>query len=406
MSQRRGRGEGGIWKRPDGRWEGRLDLGYIDGRRRTKALYGRTRMDVADKLHKARQAQSEGALATDERMTVGRWLDHWVAVVLVNRVANGTLTEVTMDHYADCVRLHLKPVLGRHRLSKLTAADVDALIAARRERYAPNSLRIMRATLRKSLRDARRSGFFVPSGAIDLSEPVSVPRRAKAWLDQEAARQLLVGIACDRLEALYVTTLSLGLRRGEALAIKWDDLDLTKRTMRIHRSLKRVRNRPLPDGSYPDGNSTRLVEGSPKTEGSSRTQPIPDRVAEVLRRHAIRQKEERLAAGVAWQDTGFIFTTPIGTPIDPDNVSKYFSAACNRAGLGHRNIHQLRHSAASILLAQGVPLHEVSRFLGHSTISVTMDVYGHLAEEGLRGAAEAMGIALWGQAAAESDTAP
>ena len=143
MTRRRGRGEGGMWQRPDGRWEARLDLGHVDGKRRGKAIYGRTRREVADKLHEARQAHGEGTLVTDERMTVGNWLDHWVGVVLVNRVANGTLTEVTMNHYSDCVRLHLKPVLGRHRLSKLTPADIDALIASRRERYAPNSLRIM-----------------------------------------------------------------------------------------------------------------------------------------------------------------------------------------------------------------------------------------------------------------------
>jgi integrase len=125
---------------------------------------------------------------------------------------------------------------------------------------------------------------------------------------------------------------------------------------------------------YPDGLKTRLVEGSTKTEGSARTQPLPDRVLEVLRRHEVRQKEERLAAGAAWQDNGLVFTTPIGTPIDPDNASKYFSELCKRIGLGHRNLHQLRHSAASLLLAQDVPLHEVSRYLGHTTISVTMDV--------------------------------
>lgn len=401
MAYRRGRGEGSIWRRSDGRWEGRLDLGLVEDKRRSKAVYGRTRKEVIERLHKAHQDLRDGTLVTDERMTVGRWFEHWVDVVLVNRVANGTLSEVTRNHYADCVRLHLKPVLGRHRLSKLKPADIDALVAARRDRYAPNSLRIMRATLRKSLRDARRSGFFVPGAAIDLSEPVSVPRRAKGWLEQEAARQLLLGIAGDRLEALYVTTLSLGLRRGEVLAIKWEDIDLENRSVRIHRSLKRLRNWPLPDGTYPDGNRTRLVEGSPKTESSSRTQPLPDRVVEVLRRHAVRQKEERLAAGTIWHDTGFVFTTPIGTPIDPDNLSKYFTTACRKAGLGHRNIHQLRHSAASILLAQGVPLHEVSRFLGHTTISVTMDVYGHLAEEGLRGAAKAMDDALWGESTAK-----
>lgn len=402
MAGRRGRGEGSITRRTDGRWEARLDLGYVDGKRRYKALYGRTRKEVAEMLHHARQSQAEGTLVTDERMTVGRWLEHWVDVVLANRVANGTLTEVTRNHYSDVVRLHLKPVLGQHRLSKLTPAHIDSLIASRRERYSPNSLRIMRTTLRKSLRDARKSGFFVPTAAIDLSEPVSVPRRAKAWLDQEAARQLLDSLEGDRLEALYVTTLSLGLRRGEALGLRWDDIDFAKRSVRVHRSLKRVTNQPLRDGTYPDGQRTRLVLGEPKTEGSSRTQPLPDRVVDVLRRHEVRQKEERLAAGAAWNQTGFVFTTPIGTAIDPDNVSHYFSVACKKAGLGHRNLHQLRHSAASILLAQGVPLHEVSRFLGHSTISVTMDVYGHLAEEGLRGAARAMDDALWGSAASRT----
>jgi integrase len=396
---RRGRGEGSITKRADGRWEARLDLGYVNGRRRYKALYGRTRKGVSEQLHQAKQSQAEGTLVTDERMTVGKWLDHWMDVVLANRVANGTLEEVTRNHYSDVVRLHLKPVLGQHRLSKLTPAHIDGLIALRRERYSPNSLRIMRTTLRKSLRDARKNGFFVPSAAIDLSEPVSVPRRAKSWLDEAAARQLLASIEGDRLEALYVTTLSLGLRRGEALALQWSDIDFAKRTVRVHRSLKRVTNRPLMDGSFPGGQRTRLVVGEPKTEGSSRTQPLPDRIVEVLRRHEIRQKEERLAAGATWSHTDFVFTTPIGTAIDPDNVSHYFSTACKRAGLGHRNLHQLRHSAASILLAQGVPLHEVSRFLGHSTISVTMDVYGHLAEEGLRAAARAMNEALWGGSA-------
>jgi len=396
MNRRRGRGEGSIKQRADGRWEARLDFGCVDGKRKQKSLYGRTRKEAADNLRKAQQQLEEGTLLLDERMTVGDWLAHWIDVVLTNRVENGVLSESTYYSYADTVRLHLKPSLGNYRLSKLTAAHVDAFIASKRSNYSKNSQRIMRSTLRKALNDAIKAGHLIRN-VVDTSEPVKVSRRAQSFLTVDEAQRLLAAASGNRLAALYVVVLSLGLRKGEALALRWEDLDLDAGTVIIRRSLKRLRNRPLADGSYPDGRKTRLVSGSPKTENSWRTLNLPERVVAALRGHRRRQAAERLAAD-AWADDGLVFTTPVGSPIDPANFGKYLSAVAERAGLGHCNPHRLRHSAATILLAAGVPLHEVADVLG-DTQEVAKTVYGHLTSERRRAAAVAMGDALWGQPA-------
>ena len=405
-SRRRGRGEGCIRHRADGRWEAILNLGYVDGKRKVKPLYGRTRKEAAEKLRAAQASLDEGSLVRDERLTVGRWLDHWIENVLANRVGNGSLAESTYNSYRATVERHLKPGLGHLRLTKIAPSDVDVLISKKRNTtsrrgkpFAANSLRIIRSTLRKALRDAQKAGH-VARNAADLSEPVSVSRRAGEWLDIEEARALLRSVEGDRLEALYVVILSLGLRRGEGLALAWDDIDLDRATVLIRRSLQRIGNKPAPDGTYPDGRN-RLVFTSPKTESSWRTRRLTPQCVAALRRHKARQAEERLKA-TSWKDHGLVFTTPIGTPIDPDNFAKDFVKQCEAAGLGHRNVHQLRHSAVTILLAQGVPLHEVSDFVGHSSITVTKDIYGHL--DPARGSAvsNVMGEALWGGSSSES----
>ena len=396
MSKRRGHGEGGIHQRPDGRWEARLDLGWVEGKRKRISVYGRTRKEVADQLRLKQAERDNGLLVLDQRLTVGRWLDHWVESILPTRVFNGTLAQSTFSSYADIVRLHLKPNLGRIRVARLTHADVDALLASKRDAYSANSLRLMRSTLRKALADAERNGV-VTRNAVALSEPIHVSLRVSEWLDEKKARSLLKQVESDRLEALYIVCLSLGLRRGEALGLQWEDVDLDRGTVLIRGALKRVKFQPLPDGSYHDGRRTGLVLGSMKTEDSYRTQNLPRPCVDALRRHRLRQRTEQLAAS-AWDTNDFVFKTTVGTPIDPRNFAKWLSAHCVNAELGHRNPHQLRHSAASILLAQGIPLHEVSDYLGHSSVRLTKDVYGHLSSDRRRAAADAVGEALWGEA--------
>ncbi len=238
-TRRRGSGEGSVHQRDDGRWEGRLDLGMMGGKRKRVSVYGRTRREVQDQLRRRQSEHETHGIVDNQRYTVAKWLDHWINNVLPTRVANGTLAQSTMNSYSDFVRRHLIPALGHIRLLKLSAADVDALISSKRDKYSANTLRLMKATLRKALTDAQRAGR-VPWNAVTLSEPIRVPKRAQKWLTTEEAKSLLRQVRGDRLEALYVVALSLGLRRGEALALRWEDFDFDAATLLIRRAIKRV----------------------------------------------------------------------------------------------------------------------------------------------------------------------
>ena len=183
--------------------------------------------------------------------------------------------------------------------------------------------------------------------------------------------------------------LAFGLRRGEALGLRWSSLDWDAATLKVTHGVKRVQNRePGREGQ------TRLVIGELKTARSRRTLFLTPQLVELLRRHRVRQAEERMAVGEAWEDHGLVFPSEVGTPLDPDNVSHLFSRICRSAGLGHWHLHELRHSGASLMLAQGTDLYVVSEVLGHSSIAITKDVYGHLVEGQKRAAAELMSRAL------------
>jgi len=188
-----------------------------------------------------------------------------------------------------------------------------------------------------------------------------------------------------------VLALAYGLRRGEVLGLHWSVLDWEAGTLRVTHSVNRVKDR---DAS--SGRRTRLVVSELKTPKSRRLLVLTPELVARFRQHRVRQAEAQMAAGALWQDHGLIFASEVGTPMDPDNFSHSFARLCERAGLGHWHPHELRHSGASLMLAQGPPRHVVSEVLGHASIAITKDVYGHLLEGDKRAAAESMSRALFG----------
>jgi integrase len=183
-------------------------------------------------------------------------------------------------------------------------------------------------------------------------------------MTSDEATKLLVTVKGSRLEALYAVALALGLRRGEALAVRWDDLDLVHGTLSVKRTLVRVNGK--------------LIFNEPKTERSARTIPLPSSCVMLLKSHRARQVQERLAVGPRWQENGLVFATTIGTPIEPRNLNRDFHRRCEEAGLRRFRLHDLRHTCASLLLAQGVPARVVMEILGHSGISITLNTYSHV----------------------------
>jgi len=445
---RRGNNEGSIYRYRNG-WAGQVSL--PDGSRPT--YYGATREEVQEKIRKALRAVEDGVPVVTTRITVAEYLEQWVTVVLPSRVVAGTLAESTADSYADQARLHLVPILGHHELRKLTPAHVrqwmtrkltepsaaglaqraawDAAAARKAEQRAkeaterpvsararnrpavkqtapperkpvkPLSARSVRyalAILTAALGDAVREELITRNVA-SLVQP---PRRSDApvrALDEDEARKAVAVAFVDRMAPLWLVLLALGLRKGEALALRWEALDLDAGTLAVQRKQRRRRA-----GVDPETGRQRweLVEDEYlKTKGSKAVLALPDMVVTVLREHQrqedqakerAKQQAEDLGIEVKtlWGDDGLVFTTAAGRPIDPRNVNRWWDVVCEQAGVRRVRVHDLRHTAATLLFRAGVDLNEIRALLRHTRIGTTADIYVDVFDDVRRGTARSM----------------
>jgi integrase len=332
---------------------------------------------VLGKLDELRRAADRGQNLAARSRTLADWLDEWLTEI---KAHDGT-RPTTLRRYRQIVTAHLVPVLGKMRLDKLPPSDVQRLFAARRDTVAPATLVKIHAVLRVALADAERLDL-VPRNVARAVKGPSLGHEERRSLTVDEARTFLATIEDDRFEAVFVLGLTMGLRRGEVLGLRWEDVDLNGRSLHVRHALQRVEG------------TLRLVET--KTRTSRRGLPMPSMAVRALERHRARQAAERLAAGAAWQDRGLVFTTGIGTPLEPRNVNRRFEQLRRRAGLVWLRLHDLRHGCATFLLANGVDPRTVMEILGHTTIRQTMDRYGHVLPERLRAAADAMDQALGG----------
>jgi len=370
---RRGRNEGTIRQRKDGRWEARLVMTDAEGRRVRRSFLGRTRADVRDKLQEATRAESTGTAVPSNRLTLGPFLAQWLT-----DVARLSVRSSTFVIYESICRLHLTPGLGHVSLARLTPQQVQAFLNAKSAAgCSPRSVAMYRAILRQALGQAERWGL-VTRNVAKLTDPPRVPRRQIRPLDPDQARAFLEVIRGDRFEALYLIALGAGLRQGEILGLSWADVDLDLGTLTVRQALQRV--------------AGKLVLVEPKSVTSHRAVALPGVVLDGLRRHRVRQLEERLAGGPGWKgnDWDLVFTTTVGTPLDGIAVTRRFQALLASAGLPHQRFHDLRHACASLLIAQGVSPRVVMETLGHSQISLTMNTYSHVTPALGRAAAERM----------------
>ncbi|MTA13908.1 MAG: tyrosine-type recombinase/integrase [Actinobacteria bacterium] len=389
----RSNGEGSVWHdKARDRWVGSVTTGYRDGRQVRKSVTGKTKREVVEKLRQLQNAHDAGIELVRADLTVARFLEGWVTDVLP-----GTVRPATLQQYRDVVRLYIVPVIGQKRLRTLQARDVVRMQRYLAEEYvrtdgtlgvAPHTQRIARSVLRRALRWAEQEGQ-VSRNVASIAHGVRIDADEGRTLTPAQARQLLDHVAGHRLEAAVVLGLALGLRLGELLGLAWPDVELDSGQPRLTvvRALKRAAGQGL------------ALEDV-KTKTSRRTVYLPDLAVAALREHRVRQLEERLAAGPEWvaapHGVDLVFRTPFGTAIDPRNFRAMLYRLTETAGLGRWSPHELRHSAASLLIAMGVPLKVVSETLGHSSIRITADVYGHLLEPDRVDAAQAMQRALGG----------
>lgn len=394
-ARRRGQGEGGLYQRAsDGKWVGTIDLGWIDGTRRRKVVYGDTKREAADKKRRTEREQERGRDLSKRPETVATLTERWLRDVVPD------LAPKTQDQYRRLSRLHIVPALGRERVDLLTSAKITRWLRQKREgddaaKVKPLSAKTcnhLRGILRTILNVAVRESLIVKNPVMD-TKPVPGESRAPSPLTKPEMTAFLATIAGDPYETLYRLTLSLGLRIGETLGLRWRDVDLAgaepwaigRPCLRIEQTIQRV--------SHADG-TTALIVKAPKTKKSRRVLPIPAVLIPLLKAHKRAQTARQLASPI-WTDSGLVFTTATGSGIDPRNALRSFSAACDRAGIDRHRLHDLRHSAATALLAQGVSMKVVSELLGHSQIGTTANIYGHVLSESLADATDKL-AAAWG----------
>ena len=290
------------------------------------------------------------------------------------------IRQATKDLYAAIARKHLVPLLGNRPLDRILPSDVEALIVAKRQAgLAQSTVRTIYTVLRAALDVAVRDELLRRNPATAVKRP-SVDHSDAAYLTIEDAQRLLDEMRGDRLDPLFRLMLATGLRFGEALGLHWRDVDLDAALLRVRWTLTRT--------------SRGLALGEPKTDKSRRTVPLPRSTVETLRAHLTTQADERLMTAEAWREHGLVFTTEIGTPLEPRNVLRRFELLTQRAGLRGVHLHTLRHSTASFLLAAGTHTKVVQEHLGHSSYAITADIYSHVAPEQKREAADRLDAAL------------
>ncbi len=379
-SGRRANGEGTIYQRKDGRFEGALFVPTPSGARVRRRVYGRTRREVHEKLTALARQVHQGLPVAGTTDSVAVYLRSWL-----DEVAKRKVRPRTWETYELLIRRHIVPVIGGKRLDRLSPADVRRLLDRKRdEGLSGSTVRQLHAVLRVALQQAVREDQL-PRNVARLVEVPTADQLPVQPLSVAEARRLLKAARDDRLYALWAVALSVGLRRGEALGLRWQDVDLEAGLLRVEQTLQRV-----------DG---RLRFAAPKTARSRRVVPLPPICVVALSEHRERQDQDRAALGRAWYESGLVFTTSIGTPLEPRNVNRSFETLCERAGVRRIRLHDLRHTCASLLLAQGVAPRVVMETLGHSQIAVTLNIYTHVMPTVLRDAADRM------QAALESDAA-
>lgn len=374
--RRRSNGEGTIVKRADGRFQAAYYVLTPDGRRQRRYVYGRTWEECHDKLVDMKTKTAKGVPLAVKSWTVERYLAFWLS-----DVAGPRLRATTVAGYSMVVRVHLVPALGRKRLDRLSPQDVRTLLAAkRRDGLSVRMVQYIHAVLRNALQHALREEL-VARNVAKLVQVESPDYDVGRGLTVAQARQLLSVVEPTRWYPLFVLALTLGLRRGELLGLRWSDVDPAAGTLTVRQNLVRA--------------GGKLIVQPPKTRKSRRTLPMPDLTVAALRRQRTAQTAERLRAGPAWADNDLVFATSLGTPIEPRNLSRFFHSVRERAGLGGVRLHDLRHTCITLLLSMGTPPHIVQAIAGHSHIDVTMTIYAHSALDdqtrALRGLGEALG---------------
>src|SRR5215208_1342481 len=349
--KQRGNGAGTVYprKNKDGKTIGYRGSYIVNGKR--YYVSAKTKTETEQKLRQAMTDADRGLTFDAGGLALADYLDRWL-----NDSVRDTVRETTFERYEQIVRMHIKPALGGVKLKALTPTHVRGLYKEKLQSRSPRTVQYVHVTLHKALKQAVSDGL-IPRNVTDAVKPPQIRQEEIRPLMPEQVNALLSAARGDRLAALYVLAIHTGLRQGELLGLKWEDVDLEEGTLQVRRTLTTAKGGP--------------VLSTPKTKGSRRTVKLTQSAIEALRSHLQRQLGEIDRAGSLWEENG--------QPLDRRGTVKYqFKKLLKYAGLPDIRFHDLRHTCATLLLGRNVNPKIVSEMLGHASIAITLDTYSHL----------------------------
>ena len=367
-------GESSIHRAADGRWHGYVSMGLKrEGKRDRRHVSGLKRADVVAKVRELERKRESGTIRPAGRsLTTAKWLDHWI-----DNVAPVRLRPSTLNRYRQLVTLHMKPAIGHHRLDRLLPEHLEAMYAGLIARgYAPATVLQVHRVLSRALKVATKRGLIAQNMAT-VDAP-SVQRDEVQPLTAIDARRVLVAAARRSNAARWSVALALGLRQGEALGLSWTAVDLDQGTLSVTRALQRLPWRhgcAQPDScgtarTCPQRQGGGLNFVPPKSRAGRRTLVMPQPLVAALRAHRADQNRQRLLAGSLWEDHELVFCQPNGRPIDSRADNREWHQLLAAAGVRKARLHDARHTAATLLLQQGVSPRVAMEILGHSQITL------------------------------------
>lgn len=368
MAKRRARGAGSISYRKDRKiWQGVVTIGYdANGKRKRRVVYGQTRQEVQDQLTRLQGQKLDGTLGDLCKLRLSEFLDQWL-----QNTARRTVRTQTYNSYESIVRLHINPYIGGVRLTKLEPSHIDGLFQRLDEAGQTLSRQQkVYAVLRRALNIAVKRDMILRNVCVTVDMPKAEQREMQP-LTQEEAKRFLDAAGNDRLHALYVLAVTVGMRQGELIGLQWDDIDFTENSLFVRRTLNEANGK--------------FVSGPPKTKRGTRRIRLPQIAVHALQAHRVRMAEE------GQRDAGLVFCDHSGGPLRRQNVQRRsFKPLLKAADCPEVRFHDLRHTYATLTLANGVPIRVVADTLGHSRTSVTMDIYAHVLPAQESVSAEAM----------------
>ena len=368
---RRSPGDGSVYQLKNGKWVAVLDLGMgVNGKRNRSTKTTTSKVLAAKALREMQIRHRQNDLLSNQRKTLNQVASQWIEFGISENVRQSTA-----NGYIDIYDRYVKPFLGHRPITEIDVNEIDSwLLHLKSKGFSASTRKKARQTCNTIFKFAIRKRYALQNPVIDSQVPANEPgfiTRVQPPLTLKEAHAYLEYFRNTDLDLLIYLALFTGMRRGEIIGLNWSDIDFDELTLSINRTAKETTSKRS------DGTSkTELVLNPPKTSHSSRKIPLEKEVLHALKRQQNKQRKQKLKAGAAWQETDSVFTTDLGTRSFPSNIYKRYVNLHKGSGLRYVRPHDLRHTVAVLGLDAEIPVEVISRLLGHSTISVTMDIYG------------------------------